>query len=141
MIKVGFKKVKYDAVLPVKAHETDSGFDLFTNEEAILVAGQTKVIKTGIAISLPAGYEAQVRPRSGITSKTKLRVQIGTIDNSYVGEIGIIVDYVGVTQREIDKGTKLAQLVIAPVPQVEAYEIDELPVTERSDNGFGSTGV
>src|SRR5690625_7635702 len=92
MIKVGFKRLTEDAILPVKAHPTDSGFDLFTSEFDYIKCGYTKVVKTGIAIKLPPGYEAQVRPRSGVTSKTKLRVQLGTIDNEYTGEIGIIVD-------------------------------------------------
>src|SRR5690625_7526469 len=95
MIKVGFKRLTEDAILPVKAHPTDSGFDLFTSEFDYIKCGYTKVIKTGIAVKLPPGYEAQVRPRSGVTSKTKLRVQLGTIDNSYVGEVGIIVDNSG----------------------------------------------
>src|SRR5690625_5087112 len=92
MIKVGFKKLTEDAVFPVKAHPTDSGFDLFASEDIGIEPGETVVIKTGIAVSLPDCYEAQVRPRSGVTSKTKLRVQLGTIDNDYTGEIGIIVD-------------------------------------------------
>src|SRR5699024_5003777 len=89
---VGFMRLTDDAILPVKVHPTDSGFDLFANDDVIIEPGGTKVIKTGIAIQLPAGFEAQVRPRSGVTSKTKLRVQLGTIDNGYTGEIGIIVD-------------------------------------------------
>ncbi len=169
MIKVGFKRLTEDAILPVKAHATDSGFDLFANEYVIIEPGETKVIKTGIAIKLPLGYEAQVRPRSGITSKTKLRVQLGTIDNDYTGEIGIIVDNVKskkfasypryaapifvedkdyhITKEvyqepiKIKKGDKLAQLVIAPIPEVQAYEFTDTPVTERGDKGFGSTGV
>ncbi|WP_368652386.1 dUTP diphosphatase [Ornithinibacillus sp. 4-3] len=92
MITVGFKRLTDDAILPVRAHYSDSGFDLFANENLIIEPGETIVVKTGIAINLPDGYEAQVRPRSGISSKTKLRVQLGTIDNSYTGEIGIIVD-------------------------------------------------
>lgn len=92
MIKVGFMRLTDDAMLPVKAHPTDSGFDLFANESVIIGPGETVVIKTGIAVQLPPGYEAQVRPRSGVTSKTKLRVQLGTVDNGYTGEIGIIVD-------------------------------------------------
>lgn len=160
-IKVGFKKLTDDAILPVKAHATDSGFDLFANEDAIITPGETLVIKTGIAIHLPNLYEAQVRPRSGIKSKTKLRVQLGTIDNSYTGEVRIIVDNTnGNTNRGgfnldgtttdslkymygcygINKGDKLAQLVIAPIPVVEAYEIEKLPNTERGSNGFGSSG-
>src|SRR5690625_2918069 len=92
MIKVGFKRLTDDAVLPVRAHYSDSGFDLFANEDVVIQPGETEVIKTGIGILLPEGYEAQVRPRSGVTSKTKLRVQLGTIDNDYTGQIGIIVD-------------------------------------------------
>jgi|SRR5690625_3844984 len=140
MIKVGFKKLSDNAILPVKAHPTDSGFDLFTNENDYIKGGYTKVLKTGIAIKLPPGYEAQVRPRSGITSKTDLRVQLGTIDNSYTGEIGIIVDNQSKMTTRIEKGYKLAQLVITPIPIVEAYEITELPKTERGNKGFGSSG-
>lgn len=92
MIKVGFKKLTEDAILPVKAHQTDSGFDLFTNKDIWIIPGETVVVKTGIAVKLPHRYEAQIRPRSGITSKTSLRVQLGTIDQDYTGEIGIIVD-------------------------------------------------
>lgn len=160
MIKVGFKKLTECAILPVKAHPRDSGFDLFVNEDIVIEPGETAVIKTGIAVSLPDCYEAQVRPRSGVTSKTKLRVQIGTIDNDYTGEIGIIVDNIAhnshigsfyIDERTHDphanddcyfirKGDKLAQLVIQTIPMVEAYEIDELPTTVRGNKGYGSSG-
>lgn len=140
MIQVGFKRLTDHAILPVKAHPTDSGFDLFTRDYDIIYGGYTKVIKTGISIHLPSGYEAQVRPRSGITSKTKLRVQLGTIDNSYTGEIGIIVDNKSKLTTRIVKGYKLAQLVIVPIPMIESFEIDELPQKERGSRGFGSSG-
>lgn len=90
--QVGFKRLSPDAVIPTKAHPTDSGFDLVASVDVIIEPGETVVVPTGIAVQLPAGYEATVRPRSGVTSKTKLRVQLGTIDNGYAGEIGIIVD-------------------------------------------------
>lgn len=161
MIKVGFKKVLEDATLPLKAHPTDSGFDLFANEDVVIHPGKSEVVRTGIGIHLPPGYEAQVRPRSGVTSKTKLRVQIGTIDNDYTGQIGILVDNTEtntvIAGRHVDgsicheikykygrykirKGDKLAQLVVQPIPAIEAYEIEELPKTVRGTNGFGSTG-
>lgn len=91
-MEIGFKRLTDDAILPTKAHATDSGFDLYANEDVIIEPGETELIKTGIAVHLPDGYEAQVRPRSGVTSKTKLRVQLGTIDNEYTGDIGIIVE-------------------------------------------------
>lgn len=167
MIKVGFKRLSDDAILPTKAHPTDSGFDLVASEDVIIEPGETTIVPTGIAIELPAGYEAQVRPRSGVTAKTKLRVQLGTIDNGYTGDIGVIVDNIAKeTEYErpgyfhldsslylnhrvmyeegtykIRKGDRIAQLVIQPLPAVEAYEIDDLEATERGAGGFGSTGV
>src|SRR5690625_4829560 len=148
MITIGFKKLNGNAILPVKTHPTDSGFDLFVSEDVLIESGETVVVPTGIAIQLPEGYEAQVRPRSGITSKTKLRVRLGTIDNEYRGEIGIITDNISqcdkrdknvvrlidelilsgsVRDRDaiyfIAQGDKLAQLVIQKLPKVQAVEI------------------
>lgn len=140
MIKIGFKRLTEDAILPVKAHATDSGFDLFASETVIIPPRETRLISTGIAIKLPDGYEAQVRPRSGVTSKTKLRVQLGTIDQEYTGEIGIIVDNIADFGHAFPEGFKLAQLVFQELPQVQAYEIDDLPATERGSKGFGSSG-
>src|SRR5699024_1322804 len=91
-IGVGFKRLDESATIPTKAHASDSGFDLYALEDTIIEPGETVVIPTGIAVKLPAGYEAQVRPRSGVTAKTKLRVQLGTIDNEFRGELGVIVD-------------------------------------------------
>lgn len=173
-IKVGFKRLTKDAIIPTKAHASDSGFDIAASEDVIIEPGETAVVKTGIAVELPPGYEAQVRPRSGVTAKTKLRVQIGTIDNGYAGEIGVIVDniaeeldirgdvnYLAKTiegkrvridnlngGEESDRGTylirkgdRIAQLVIQPLPAVEAYEVDVVEETERGGKGFGSSGV
>src|SRR5690625_1400498 len=89
---VGFKRLSDGATIPTKAHASDSGFDFAASADVIIEPGETKVIPTGIAVELPPGYEAQVRPRSGVTSKTKLRVQLGTIDSGYKGDIGVIVD-------------------------------------------------
>lgn len=161
MIQLGIKQLSEHATMPTKAHLTDSGFDLYAAEDVIIGPGETKVIKTDIALVLPEGYEAQVRPRSGITSKTKLRVQIGTIDNAYRGPVGIIVDNVATVGNEdsgvnyidgspeqyisttyhIFKGEKLAQLVVQHLPKVQTYNADDLGVTERGTKGFGSSGV
>lgn len=175
-MKLQIKRLTETAIMPVKAHPTDSGFDLFADEDVIIEPGETAVIKTGIAIALPAGHEAQIRPKSGITSKTDLRVQLGTVDEPYRGEIGVIVDniahgvqwwnnltdelemelttvipalngeetfceYYPVGSVFVEKGTKIAQMVIAPVAHPEVVEVDELDETDRGVNGFGSTGV
>src|SRR5699024_6768300 len=168
-IRVGFKRLTDDAIIPTKAHPTDSGSDLYASEDVIIEPGETKIIPTGIAAELPAGYEAQVRPRSGVTAKRRWRVQLGTIDQDYRGEIGVIVDnmsgdylakqsgYMSIEGEykfiengktfskaftyKIRKGDRIAQLVIQPLPAVEAYEVDVVEETERGADGFGSTGV
>src|SRR5699024_9639736 len=151
-IRVGFKRLTDDAIIPTKAHPTDSGFDLYASEDVIIEPGETKIIPTGIAVELPPGYEAQVRPRSGVTAKTKLRVQIGTIDNGYTGEIGVIVDNIATAGFDIDgvsypleevrKGDRIAQLVVQALPEVTAVEIDDFTEdSERGEGGFGSSGV
>src|SRR5699024_4557501 len=102
VLKVGFKRLSEGATIPTKAHATDSGFDLCASEDVIIEPGETVIVPTGIAVELPEGYEAQVRPRSGVTAKTKLRVQLGTIDNGYVGEVGVIVDNIRATRDGVD---------------------------------------
>lgn len=99
-LTVGFKRLNENATLPTRAHATDSGFDLYAAKDVIIEPGETTVVPTGIAVKLPPGTEAQVRPRSGVTSRTKLRVQLGTIDNDYRGEIGVIVDNIALPETQ-----------------------------------------
>lgn len=101
-LEIGFKRLSDNAILPTKAHASDSGFDLYAAQDVIIAPGETVVVLTDIAVQLPKGYEGQVRPRSGITSKTKLRVQLGTIDEQYRGNIGIIVDNISALEFEYD---------------------------------------
>lgn len=91
-MNVNIKRLHEDAVIPKYAHDGDSGFDLVAIEDVIIEPGETALVKTGLAFELPDGYEIQIRPRSGITLKTKLRVQLGTVDSHYRGEVGVIVD-------------------------------------------------
>lgn len=91
-MNVKIKRLHPDAVIPQYAHEGDAGFDLVAVEDVIIKPGETALIRTGLAIQIPPGHEIQIRPRSGITSKTKLRVQFGTVDEGYTGEIKVAVD-------------------------------------------------
>src|SRR5690625_696373 len=100
---IKIKRLHQDAVLPKKAHEGDAGFDLVAVKDVIIEPGETALVPTGIALELPEGFELQVRPRSGITLKTKLRVQLGTVDSSYRGEIGVIVDNTSPIHLELEE--------------------------------------
>ena len=165
--QVGFKRLNDDATIPTRAHPTDSGFDIYASEDVIIEPGETTVVPTGIAVQLPEGCEGQIRPRSGVTSKTKLRVQLGTIDNGYTGEIGVIVDNIaedpmgnvmqyltyidGMDYRVeglpypnetylIRKGDRIAQLVVQTLPNIEAIEVNDVRKSDRGEGGFGSSG-
>ena len=140
-IKVQIKKLSEDARLPEYAHKTDAGCDVFAVEETVIKPHTTVLVKTGIAVAIPAGYEIQVRPRSGLSLKTNLRVANapGTIDSDYRGEVCVIMTNIGNLTETIKQGDKIAQLIIAPVPMIEWKEVDELDSTERGEGGFGST--
>lgn len=86
------KLLSGNATIPTRNNPTDSGLDLYAAEDVVIEPGETVIVKTDIAIELDSGYEAQIRPRSGVTSKSKLRVQLGTVDADYRGNVGIIVD-------------------------------------------------
>lgn len=133
------KKLSEKAILPTRANPTDSGLDLYVAEDTTILAHSTKVVPTHIAIDLAYGYEAQVRPRSGKSKDTKLRVALGTIDHTYNKEIGIITDNIGDEDITVKANIRLAQLVVTPVMLPEPTEVQEFDeVSERG--AYGSTG-
>jgi len=136
------KKLAADAVLPQYAHPDDAGLDLFANEAVELLPGESKMVKTGIAIELPKGTEAQVRPRSGLAAKNQITVlnTPGTIDEGYRGEVCVILINHGKKPFAVEKHMKIAQMVVQPVLTVDVAEAAELSDTARSTGGFGSTG-
>ena len=141
-----FAVLNHEHGLPVYAKPGDSGMDIRANEPITLQPKETKLIPTGIYVGLPEGYEIQVRPRSGMSLKTKLRVanSPGTVDSSYHGEICIIAENThGSLELNIAKGERIAQLVLQEVPRCEWVEVasrEELGHSERGAGGFGSTG-
>lgn len=142
-MKIKIKKIHEDAVIPKYQKEGDAGFDLYAVEDAIIHASQTKVIKTGLKMAIPDGYEIQIRPRSGLSLNTGLRVanSPGTIDSGYRGEVGVIMHNVNDYDEEIIcKGDRIAQGVLKKVPIAEFEEVEELDDTERGEGGFGHTG-
>ncbi|MBD1875980.1 dUTP diphosphatase [Nodosilinea sp. FACHB-131] len=142
-MKLKIKKIHDLAILPSYAHLGDAGLDLCSIDDVDIAAGDATLIHTGIAIELPPGTEAQIRPRSGLALKHSVTVlnTPGTIDEGYRGEVGVILINHGKHSFQVVKDMKIAQMVIKPVLQVEIEEIDELTQTQRGPQGFGSTGM
>jgi dUTP pyrophosphatase len=136
------KKTHTDAIIPSYAHPGDAGLDLFSIEEKIIESGSTSLIKTGIKIELPEGTEAQVRPRSGLALKHSITVlnSPGTIDEGYRGEVGVILINHSKELFKVEKGMKIAQMVIQRVVKAQIEEVSDLSDTSRAEGGFGSTG-
>jgi dUTP pyrophosphatase len=141
-MKIRVKKLHADAVLPHYAHgpEEDAGMDLRSVERVVLSPGIAQGVSTGIAIELPPGCEAQVRPRSGMALKHSVTVNFGTIDPGYRGEIRVVMFNLGRADYVIEKGDRIAQLVVARYEPVEWEEGDQLGESQRGAGGFGSSG-
>ncbi|QFS46462.1 dUTP diphosphatase [Nostoc sphaeroides] len=142
-MKIKVMKLNKSAIIPKYEHNDDSGLDIFSIEDVELLPGVTQLIRTGIAIELPQGTEAQVRPRSGLALKYSITVlnTPGTVDAGYRGEIGVILINHSKTSFQVLKGMKIAQMVITPIIRVDVQEVEELSETTRGDRGFGSTGM
>lgn len=145
MTIVKIKKLFQDVELPEYKTEFSAGMDLkaYTKENIVLKAGEIKLIKTGLAIALPNGFEAQIRSRSGLSLKNGIIVlnAPGTIDSDYRGEIGIILMNVGQNDFVIENNMRIAQMVITKYENVKLDLVEELDDTARADGGFGSTGL
>jgi dUTP pyrophosphatase len=145
-IEVPLQRLTHGRDLPLPAYATAhaAGVDLLAAvaETVALAPGDRRLIPTGISIALPPGYEAQVRPRSGLALKhgVTLLNSPGTIDADYRGEIGVILINLGEAPFAIGRGDRIAQLIVAPVVRVAWREAEGLPGSERGSGGFGSTG-
>jgi len=149
-MNIKVKRIHENAVMPVFAHPTDTGFDLFTVESTVVYPNKKAIVKTGLVFDLPYGWGIQVRNKSGITIKgvpnelggnVDIDVYIGTIDSAYRGEVGIMVKNVSDEILIIPAGTKLAQGVLEKVYQCTFEEVNDISETDRGQGGFGSTGV
>lgn len=148
-VKVEIKWLEHGVGLNLPAYETkdSAGLDLpaavAEGEEITLKPSERTLVPTGMAMALPSGYEAQVRPRSGLAAKHGISVlnTPGTIDADYRGEVKVILQNFGKEDFVISRGMRIAQMVIAPVTQAKLIAVSELGETERGEGGFGSTGV
>jgi len=151
-MKLKVKKLHPDAVIPTYGSKEAAGFDLTVIEDVVINPGGTYLARTGLAFDIPSGYEIQIRPRSGASLNTKVRIANapGTIDSDYTGEVKLILDNIAENGTGwfhntdnavvIPAGTRVAQGVLAPVLQAEFEVVEELKETERGAGGFGSTG-
>lgn len=154
---VKIKKLHEDAIIPEYQTEGAAGFDLHALETTDIYAGQTVLVRTGLAFEIPKGYELQIRPRSGMSLTTKLRVanSPGTVDADYRGEVCIIMENIEPTLVTVDggvedvsfkygtfveKGERIAQAVLKRVERADFIVVEELSDTKRGSGGFGSSG-
>jgi dUTP pyrophosphatase len=139
------KPYNYDLPLPAYETEGSSGMDIraWTDDDIVLKPGEIRLIPTGISISIPKGYEAQIRPRSGLALKHGIGLvnSPGTIDSDYRGEIGIIMINHGSQPFTVRRGDRFAQMVIARVCRAEILVVDDLDSTLRGNGGFGHSGL
>jgi len=137
------KRLRPDALVPGYQTEGSAGMDLSLCGEAVtLNPGGRRLMPTGIAVAIPAGYEGQVRPRSGLAIKHGIILpnSPGTIDSDYRGEIKIIMANIGDEPVTFQPGDRLAQMIISPVVKLTVEEVEDLPDSKRGAGGFGSTG-
>jgi dUTP pyrophosphatase len=145
-VTLELKRLEHGRDLPLPAYQSAlaAGLDLLAAVDGTitLAPGARALVPTGLAMALPAGYEAQVRPRSGLAAKHGVTVlnTPGTIDADYRGEVKVILINLGDAPFEISRGDRIAQMVIAPVLQADIVEVEVLSETERGAGGFGSTG-
>jgi dUTP pyrophosphatase len=145
--KLLIRRLENNLDLPLPEYETISaaGLDLpaAVSQDLRLFPREHALVPTGLAVALPAGFEAQIRPRSGLAAKNGITVlnSPGTIDADYRGEINVILINLGQEPFTISRGMRVAQMIIAPVTQVEILEVEKLDQTARGAGGFGSTGL
>lgn len=144
-IKIPVKRLDNAGDLPMPSYETggSAGMDIRAAEALTIAAGERGLVGTGFAFAIPDGFEVQVRPRSGLALKKGVSVlnTPGTIDSDYRGEIKVILANLGDEELIIERGDRIAQIVVAPVQRGNLVEVSDLDETARGTGGFGSTGV
>ena len=144
MTKILIKKKSNKITLPKYETAGSSGMDIAAHieKEIVIEPGGKAIIPTGFSISIPKGFEVQIRPRSGLAAKEGISVlnTPGTIDADYRGEIKVILINLGKKKFFIENGMRIAQMVVSPIIQAQFKEVEFLPETKRGESGFGSTG-
>lgn len=142
-VNVKIKKLVPEAIVPSYQSTQAAGFDFHSVDSVVIMPNETKLVGTGLSFEVPDGLELQVRPRSGLSAKTGIRVSNspGTVDSDFRGEVKVILHNTGIIPFTVNTGDRIAQGVISPVYQANFEVVEELNETERGANGFGSTGT
>jgi dUTP pyrophosphatase len=140
-ITLNFMKVSKDAKNPEYAMESDAGFDLTSNENVSFFPMEQKAVRTGIVIEIPKGYVGIVRDRAGIVQKMNVHTLAGTFDSGFRGEVSIMLVNMSDETTEIEKGMRIAQMILVPVVMAKLSEVKQLSKTVRGGKSFGSTGM
>lgn len=140
MTNIKYKKLYPDAKPFAYSRNLDACMDVFAYTDEFLYPGQTAIVKSGISVEIPPSYEGLIRGRSGLASKG-IYVHLGTIDETYRGDVGVIITNHSNASYRINKGDRIAQFTIKPVVRIELTEATELSSTERGENGYGSSGI
>lgn len=142
-MRIGVLKLEENAVVPEYAMEGDAGLDLVAIEKAYIYTDRATLVRTGIAVAIPAGYVGLIMPRSGLAAKNAVTVlnAPGVIDSGYRGELKVLLITHGQDIFQVEPGDRIAQLIILPYMSVEMHEVHTLNATTRGGQGFGSTGV
>ena len=145
MTEILIKRLSKDVALPKYETEGSSGLDLAANtdKQIKILPGKSEIIPTGLAVAIPKNFEIQIRPRSGLAAKSQISVlnTPGTIDADYRGELKVILINLSDKVFVVEKGLRIAQMVLCPVVKATLKEVTELEDTERGSGGFGSTGI
>ena len=145
MTKILIKRFSNKVLTPKYETKGSSGMDIaaFIENNILIKPGCKAIIPTGFSLSIPKGFEVQIRPRSGLAAKQGISVlnTPGTIDADYRGEIKVILINLGQDSFKVEKGLRIAQMVVCPIVQAQLKEVDDLSKTERGKGGFGSTGT
>ena len=145
MTEILIKRLSKDVALPKYETEGSSGLDLaaYTDKQIKILPGKSEIIPTGLAVAIPKNFEIQIRPRSGLAAKSQISVlnTPGTIDADYRGELKVILINLSDKVFVVEKGSRIAQMVLCPVVKATLKEVTELENTERGSGGFGSTGI
>ena len=145
MTEILIKRLSRNIPLPKYETNGSSGMDLSANieKEIEIAPGKTSIIPTGLAVAIPKNFEIQIRPRSGLAAKKQISVlnTPGTIDADYRGELKVILINLGENTFKVEKGLRIAQMILCPVVKAIIKEVDTLEITKRGFGGFGSTGT